>query len=287
MGRILPLLAPVLAMLFGLALTGQNRDGAQNLYNRTDYAGTLAMLRGIPNPDAATLGLMGRSEFMLGEFSKATEYFEKAAALAPTNSEYPLWLGRTWGRRAETASPLFAPINASKARRYLERAVALDPGNREALSDLFDYYLEAPGFLGGGLDKAEAVARRLSRTDPPEYHYELAQIATKQKEYGLAEEQLRRAMEAAPRQVGHVVDLAKFLARQGRIDESEAALQQADRIAPGSPRLLYERASIYVENRRHLDQARELLKRYLQSNLTPDDPPREAAERLLRQAAGA
>lgn len=283
MGRILP----VLAILFGLTVTGQDRNSAQNLYDRTDYAGALAVLRGIPHSDAATLGLMGRSEFMLGEFGKATGYFEKAAALAPASSEYMLWLGRAWGRRAESASPLFAPIHASKARHYFEQAVALDPGNRDALSDLFDYYLEAPGFLGGGYDKAEAVARSIGSSDPAEYHYELAQIATRRKEFRQAEEHLRRAIELAPHQVGHLVDLAKFLARQGRIDECDAALQQAERIAPGSPRLLYERASIYVEHHRHLDQARELLRKYLHSNLTPDDPPREAAERLLKQAGGA
>ncbi|MFZ0637747.1 MAG: tetratricopeptide repeat protein, partial [Candidatus Acidiferrales bacterium] len=250
-------------------------------------SGALTVLRAVRDPDAATLGLMGRSEFMQGEFGKAAGYFEKAAALAPSDSEYALWLGRTWGRRAETASPLFAPIDASKARRYFEQAVTLDPGNRAALSDLFDYYLEAPGFLGGGFDKAEAVARRISSTDPPEYQYELAQIASKRKQYSQAEQHLRRAIELAPRQVGHVVDLAKFLARQGRIDESEAALEQAERIAPGNPRLLFERASIYVGHHRHLDEARELLKTYLRSDLTPDDPPREAAERLLKQAAGA
>lgn len=283
MGRILP----VLALLFGLTVTGQDRNGAQNLYNRTDYAGALAVLRGIPTPDAAALGMMGRSEFMLGEFRKATEYFEQAAALAPNNSGYVLWLGRAWGRRAETASPFIAPINAAKARRYFERAVEMDPGNREALSDLFDYYLEAPGFLGGGFDKAEAIARRINRTDPAEYHYDLAQLASKRSQYRQAEEHLRKAIDLAPRQVGRVVDLAKFLARQGRVQESEAAFEQADRIAPGSPRLLYERASIYISQHRHLDQARELLRRYLQSNLTPDDPPRDAAERLLKQAAGA
>ena len=230
---------------------------------------------------------MGRSEFMLGEFRKATEYFEKAAALAPASSEYLLWLGRTWGRRAETASPLFAPCNAAKARRYFEQAVALDPNNRERSRDLFDYYLEAPGFLGGGFDKAEAIARRISRSDPAEYHCELAQIATRRKEYLQAEEHLRRAMELAPHQVGRVVDLAKFLARQGRMEESEAVLRQAERIAPGSP------ASV-VRARQHLRRApppsrsgQELLRKYLRSNLTPDDPPREAAERLLKQAAGA
>ena len=33
----------------------------------------------------------------------------------------------------------------------------LDPHNGEATGDLFDYYLNAPGMLGGGLDKAAAA----------------------------------------------------------------------------------------------------------------------------------
>ena len=31
---------------------------------------------------------------------------------------------------------------------------------------------------------------------------------------------------------------------------------------------------------------RKLLKKYLSANLTPDDPPRYEAEKLLRQASG-
>ena len=40
-------------------------------------------------------------------------------------------------------------------------------------------------------------------------------------------------------------------------------------------------------NLRHLkDQAKDLLKRYLNSPLTPEDPPRADAEKLLKQAEG-
>ncbi|HZU25624.1 MAG TPA: tetratricopeptide repeat protein [Bryobacteraceae bacterium] len=278
---------PLLALAFALALHGQDLKQAEALYQHTDYNGAIRVLRAIANPDARTLALLGRSYFMDGDFKKATDSLQKAVALDPNNSEYMLWLGRTWGRRAETASPFVAPMNAGHARDCFQKAVALDPANKEALSDLFDYYLEAPGFLGGGFDKAANVARQIERIDPAEGHYAQAQLARKRQEYGEVESQLRRAMELAPRQVGRVVDLAKFLARQGRIQESEAALAQADRLAPGSPRLLYERASIYVEAHQHLDQARELLKKYLQSNLTADDPPREDAQKLLRKVAGA
>jgi len=68
------------------------------------------------------------------------------------------------------------------------------------------------------------------------------------------------------------------------LEESEAAFRQAEQAAPADPRLLYERAGVYVRARRNLDTARELLARYLNSSLTPDDPPRREAEHLLKQA---
>ena len=88
--------------------------------------------------------------------------FQKAFGLEPSKSQYAHWLGRAFGRRAEMSNWFSAPGYASKARQYFEQAVALDPVNEEALNDLFDFYLQAPGFLGGGYDKAQAVARRIA-----------------------------------------------------------------------------------------------------------------------------
>ena len=71
------------------------------------------------------------------------------------NADYNLWLGRAYGRRAEISLQLItAPGFATKARQYFERSAQLNPYNLDAQSDLFEYYLEAPGFLGGGFDKA-------------------------------------------------------------------------------------------------------------------------------------
>jgi cytochrome c-type biogenesis protein CcmH/NrfG len=223
---------------------------------------------------------------MLGEYKKATEAFEKAFAMEPSSSEYAHWLGKSFGRRAETSSPLSAPKYASKARAYFEKAVALDPNNQQALNDLFDYYLEAPGFLGGGYEKAEAIAQRIAAKNPAEGHLAEAKLAERRKEFDTAEEQLRHAIEAAPRQVGHFLDLARYLARHGQIAESEAAFNHAAQLAPNSPQVDFARAQLYIEQKRDLDQAKALLTKYLQSSLSPDDPPRAQAEKLLKEVSG-
>lgn len=259
---------------------------AQQLYEHTDYAAALRDVLSAKNPDASAWALAGKSSFMMGDLNKAAEYFQKAAALAPGNAEYVLWLGRVWGRKAETGSRLMAPHAAGRAREYFEKAVALDPRNTDALDDLFDYYLDAPGFLGGGLDKAEAIVRRIEPLSPAEATYDLARIDVKRKQPAEAESHFRAAINLAPKAVGHVIEFARFLAQQGRIKESDAVIAQGEAAAPENPRLLYGRAALDIETHRNLGEARQLLERYLASNLTPDDPPRQAAEKLLRQTAG-
>jgi len=257
---------------------------AQELYDKTDYKASLTLLASDHSPNADLL--IGQNYFMLGDYKKSAEWFQRAFALDPKNSDYALWLGRAFGRRAETSNPLTAPMQASRARQYFEQAVALDPTNEEALNDLFDFYLEAPGFLGGGFDKAQALAKRIAERNAAEGHFAQAQLADKRRQFDTAEDQLRWAMELAPHQVGRVLDLAKYLAKRGRYQESEAAFDQAERLEPSSPKVYFARARVYIEQRRNLDKAKSLLKKYLQSDLTPDDPPREQAEKLLRQVAG-
>jgi len=275
-------------LLLGLTsiLGATDLDQARKLYNLTDFDQSLKVLHEIPSKDGAVLELMGRNYYMQGEYKKASEALEKAFAAEPTNSQYALWLARAHGRRAENATPFTAPAQASKARQYFEKAVKLNPRNLEALADLFEYYLEAPGFLGGGLDKAEATAQQIAEIDPAEGHWSLAKIAEKRKEYGSAEEQLRRAIEASPKQVGRVIDLARFLAKQGRLQEADQNFARAEKLAPNSPKLIYAKADTYIKHKRNLEVARELLKQYLTLDLTPDDPPRSQAEKLLRQVQG-
>lgn len=266
----------VTAILLATAVFAQ----PQALYRTTQYQQALQLLKGQTGTDS--LKLTAQCWYGLDEFKKATEILEKAITQAPARADLHLWLGRAYGRRAETSNPLFAPRYASKARQNFEKAVELDPNYVEAMNDLFEYYRQAPGFLGGGKDKAEALGKRIAALDRAEGYLAEARLLEDRKDYSGAEDRFRKAIAAAPGNAGRVIDLAKFLSRRGRFPESEEQFEKAEKLAPNAPNLLFERAAAYIEAKRNPAQARALLLRYLKAPLTPDDPPRKEADKMLK-----
>ena len=279
-------IAVSLIITLSLFAAGPELERARHLYEITEYDASLKVLQSIPLKDGEVHALMGRDYLMSGEFKKATDALEKAVAAEPNNSDYVLWLGRAYGRRAETSNPFSALGQGTKARQYFERAVQLNPRNIEALNDLLEFQMEAPGFMGGGLDKARSTIARISQVDPSEGHWAQSTLDEKRKEFGSAEEHLRRALELAPQQVGRLSDLARFLYKQGRYQEADQTFARAEQLAPTNVKLLYVRAESYVKSGRNLQVARDLLQRYLKSTISPEDPPKADARRLLRQIEG-
>jgi len=283
----LGLTGTVLALFGGVVAWGGNElETAHKYYNSTNFEESLKVLDSIPQKDAAVYQLSGLNYYMRGEYKRAVEALEAALKSDPRNSVTTLWLARAYGRRAETSSPFTAMGFASRARQNFERAVELGPHNVEALSDLFEYYLDAPGFLGGGMEKAKATAGRIASLDRAEGEWAMSKLAEKQKQTHGVEAHLREAVRLAPARVGLRLELGRFLARQGRFAEAEESFTNAEAIAPGSPRILFAKAEMYVKYSRNLEVARQILQRYMSLSLTPDDPPRAEAAKLLRQAEG-
>ena len=102
-------LALALWFVAALAGAGPELDRARKLYSLTDFEGSLKVLVPLGEKTAEVNALIGRNYYMLGDYRKATEYFEKAVAAEPDSSPYTLWLGRAYGRRAETSNMLTAP----------------------------------------------------------------------------------------------------------------------------------------------------------------------------------
>ena len=258
-------------------------EKAEQLFKRGDYEASLSVLDKLNSTDGEAWYLKGKNHYQQGDFKKASDALEQAVKADPGNSMYRLWLGKAYGRRAETANFISAAGLAGKTRDNFEKAVELDPANLEAHSDAMEYYLEAPGFMGGGMDKAKATAAKIAALNPAEGEYALARIAEKEKDKAAVEKHLRRAIELAPKQVGRHLDLAKFLSKQGRYEESDKLFAQAQALAPKSPKVLYAKAEALIRAGRDQEVARELLNRYLLAQITPDDPSKAEARNLLKK----
>ncbi len=272
----------VLAITAAAFAAGNDLRRAEEEYHRTDYKSAIGTLLSVSPKDGAVFALTGKAYYMDGQYENAASCLEKAVVEDPLNSSYYDWLGKAYGRRAEESSFLTALRYANKTRAAFEKGAVLDPSNLEALGDLFEYYLEAPGVVGGGLDKAERVATRIGQLSEAEYHYDRARIAEKRKRIQVAEEELRKAMQAAPGDIGRIIDLAGFLAQRGRYAESDELFRSAIQLEPDSPKLMFARAAAHIQSGRDLEEARMLLRRYSESRITPDDPPRSEVERLLK-----
>lgn len=277
------MLRSLFVLACSLAASAGSLDRARQLYQQTEYRKAVEELAGL-GENAEAFALAGRCWYQIGDFKRAVESLERAIQLDPRSSAYQDWLGRAHGRRAETSNPLAAPGHAVKARAAFEKSVQLDPSNIEAMNDLFTYYLEAPGFLGGGIEKAEALAARMKALNQPEYHSAMARLAEKRKQPDVVERELRRAVELAPKSAARLIDLARFLARHGRQDESDRTFARARKAEPSNRQVLFAQAETYIGSSRNMADARRLLEEYLKGPLSPDDPPREEALKLLEKA---
>lgn len=257
---------------------------AEELYRRAEYRRAIDMLQACERRDAAAHALLGKALFQEGRPKEAVVALEKAVTGAPLSSDYYDWLGKAYGRVAETSSFVAALGWAKKTVRAFERAVELDPSNLEALSDVFEYYLQAPGIAGGGVEKADRVARQIGALNVAEGHWSQARLAEKRKDLAAAEREYRAAVGAAPNEVGRVLDVAAFLAAHGRYAESDALFRSAEAEHPDSAKVLYARAASYVQSKRRLGEAAALLERYLGMQTTADDPTRREASALLDSA---
>jgi tetratricopeptide (TPR) repeat protein len=218
-----------------------------------------------PIADAESYNLLCRAYFMLEEWDRAISACERATSLDPRNSQYFMWLGRVYGEKADRAGFFSAAGLAKKVRSSFERAVELDPRNWEARTDLAEFYLEAPGIVGGGKDKARAQAEAIQPLNPAMAHWVLARLAEKNNDAAGAEREYRAEIAASQSSARSWFDLAAFLRHTHRLDEMDEALRKLGSSPLDRPDALMDAASILLRAERDFPLAVSLLRRYLAS----------------------
>ncbi len=253
-------------------------------------AGLNALLQANPRSGPAN-NLLCRVEFALQKFNEAAGHCEKAVAAEPGNAVYHLWFGRALGERASHASFTSAFGLARHTREEFETATKLDPKYGEALSDLGEFMTEAPGVVGGGIDKAQAIATQLDSVDPARAHLLRGLIAEKQKDPATAEREIKAAT-TGPRPAVPWMNLASFYRRHERWTEMDAAINSgiaAVAREKHSAIALFNAASILGRSVRNLPLAIKLYEQYLASpDKSEEAPAFDALTRLakVRKASG-
>ena len=227
--------------------------------------------------DAAAAFYLGRIAMEERRNDRAADYFETAARLEPKNSTYFLWLGRAYGREAQDANVLRQPGLAKKARSAWERAIELDADNLDARSDMIQYYVQAPGFLGGSTAKALEQAEEIRKRNALRGYLELGGIYEREKRFVEAEQAyLGAAKEKSDRHVGEY-RLGVFYQNTGAYDMAFALFESMIVANPAEVGALFQIGKTGALSGQRLERSEEALKAYLQTTPGRNDPSLAAA----------
>jgi len=284
--RILSLVVALTLSVPIMAQADPPLDSARQLFLNGQADAAIRSLRSSlsANPsNAEEHNLLCRIHYAEERWDAAVLECERAAGLDPRNGSFQLWLGRAYGEKAEHSSWFTAIALAKKTRIAFEKAVQLDPQNVEAHSDLSEYYIEAPGFLGGGVDKAIAQAAIVEKLEPATAQWIRARIAEHQNRNNDAEAAYKKALELEPNSPRRLFDLASFYRRVNRLDLLEAAVQKSALLNTKNDSTLVDSAGLLLRVGRNLPLAAALLRRYIDQGNKSEDAPVFQAQHLLGQ----
>jgi tetratricopeptide (TPR) repeat protein len=167
--------------------------------------------------DDAALHCMGMIYIAMDDSKAAIEWFEKAVKANDASSIHHLWLANSLGEQASHTSKLKLPFLARRIKGEFDRAAQLDPSSIEARHGLIQFYSQAPGVMGGSMDKAKEQAREIGKLNAMRGHFEMATLLSREKDTSGVERELEAAVAAAsPDSIIGSLTLANYYGNQKR-----------------------------------------------------------------------
>ncbi|HEY3057118.1 MAG TPA: tetratricopeptide repeat protein [Thermoanaerobaculia bacterium] len=226
----------------------------------------------------------GKQALRENDPDKAVDLFEQLVKANPNSSEAHLFLGRAYGRQARQASMFRAPGLASKARTEFETAVKLDPNSIRARSTLADYYVMAPGIMGGSYEKALEQAQEIKKRDALTGHFEYAEIYNAQKKPDQARAEMIAAVREQPNSAkAHFLYGLAMIILQKNYKDAEPELETALKLDPDYMEAYFRIGQLSVFLSGKYERGEEALKKYLAYTPKEDEPPLYRAHYWLGQ----
>ena len=243
-----------------------NLKAAHEAYEAGEYSKAAQLLQAAAaqNPRDSEIQLfLAKTYYESQQHDAAITSAEKAVALDPQSSLYHEWLGKVYGEKAGHAAMFSALSLAKKARKEFAKAVELDERNFSAYQALIEFDCSAPGIAGGGEDKARPEITRLAQLDPAEGHYAEGNCRRQKKDFAAAAAEFTKALELHPKSVELVYDIGDHAMKHDEPDILVIVAEQGANISPSDPRALFYRAVALISKKERLDESELLLREYL------------------------
>jgi tetratricopeptide (TPR) repeat protein len=250
-------------------------DNAIGLYEKGEFKQAINQLQQLKEvtPENADVRLwLGKSYLKVHDWDNAVKEMEKTTQLQPSNARNHLWLGRAWGARAAHSFFMKAIRLAGRVLKEFETAKKLSPENLDVRFDLLDFYLDAPGMVGGGKDKATAEVQAIARLDPRKGYIARSAILSKDNKWDLAKKELIQATIEYPNDADSYKDVAEFLLNRQDFEGAAQYAKKALALDSSSKQSRLILAAAETRLRTNLDTSAEALMSLASGSLTDDDP---------------
>ncbi|HYV42594.1 MAG TPA: tetratricopeptide repeat protein [Thermoanaerobaculia bacterium] len=231
--------------------------------------------------DARAASYLGRVYLAVGNSDRAVQWMGRSVALESANAEYHLWLGRAFGNQAMQASVLKQPSLARKVKKEFEEASRLDPDNLEARFGLIEFYLRAPGVLGGSPKKADEQAEEICRRDLLQGYRARGRIAEHRKDFDRALAQYDAAAREFPEKTEPFYWIGALLVRENNYAEAFEVYEKLLEENPSEMTACYQIGRVASLSGLRLERGKECLTLYLQHEPNPDEPSLASAHYRL------
>lgn len=241
---------------------------------RAEFA---ALARATPT-DAIPVLYLGKIALSQNDNDEAVRQLEHCVAIEEQNAECHLWLGNALGTSAQHASKFRQPFLARRTKTEFERAVALDPASVDARMGLVQFYMLAPGFMGGSMDKAREQVAEVEKHSKLRGALGVGMLADHDKDLKSTEAAYQRAIVAAPDSAAGYYALVNLLAREKRWNEAFATLDQLIAHVPAEANAQLAVARVALLSGEQLEKGEAAAKKWLMA------PPKDAPATLVSAA---
>jgi tetratricopeptide (TPR) repeat protein len=256
-----------------------NLDAGRRAYEAGDYPKAIELLQAAAAnepKDGNVQLLLAKSFLELENRDAAIKSAERAVSIDPQSSVFHEWLGHAYGEKADHAGWFSAISLAKKTRKEFELAVQLDGRNFSARQALIEFDCSAPGMVGGGEEKAIPQIKELAELDASEGHFAAGNCRRQKKDFAAADAEFAKALESNPRSPELIYDIGDYAVRRGATGQVAEVVKAGQQVAPADPRNEFYEAAGLILRKEKLEEAERLLQEYMKSAPNRAGYPRPA-----------